>query len=288
MMGRFKRGGLDAELLEKVSLERPVTASSFRFVAAYGADSDPPTWQDSDEVMSAQQEAAVRNREEACFAECKVTIQREQAKFTRHKQDLDKHACATETAHIAFKLEEKQRNDELLSRHLEKVYPVRDMDNPNALLPFVKSSINEWLEQRDVDAGHAMCVFYCNLIVPGNQYLRSANIAIQKITDSIAASPERCCGIIVAPNSGGYGDTYSDDAMSSGMNELEGLLGDDGLRSKWKKVTFSFAEESLPAQSQRACWHPGAMIISDQHQKGDQTKLLSMLVEERFYKIDYI
>jgi len=275
LMNRFKRGGLDCELLEKAMTERQATGSSFRFVAAYGAESDASLWEDADEAMNAQQQVAIRNREEAQFIECKVTIEREQAKFKRHKLDLEKWECATESSRIAYKIEEKNRNDNLLSKHLEKVYPVRDFDNPSALLPFVKGCINEWLETTDVDPSTTMNVFLCNLLTPGNKYLKSANIAIQKIADSIAASPERTCAIILAPNQGGHGDTYGEDAVSSGMKELEGLLGDDGLRIKWRKLTFTFSEDSLATQSLRAGWHPGVMVISDQHQKGEPDKLVS-------------
>ena len=91
---------------------------------------------------------------------------------------------------MAFKVEEKQRNDEVLQKHLDKVHPVRDMEHANALIPYVQSSVNEWLEQTDDDQKGTMFVYFCNLMVPGNKYLRSANIAISKIADCVAASPE--------------------------------------------------------------------------------------------------
>jgi len=279
MLNRFKRGGLDTELLEKVSLERSVTASSFRFVAAYGADADPSVFLSTDEVLDAQQKAAVPKREEACFDEIKVKILKEQNKFIRHKQEVEKHACVTESARMAFKVEEKQRNDEVLQKHLDKVYPVRDMEHANGLIPYVKSSVNEWLEQTDVDQKGTMFVYFCNLMVPGNKYLRSANIAISKIADCVAASPERTCGIILGPNAGAYGETYADDSIHAGMKELEELLGDESFRIRFKKLTFSFSEDSLAAQSQRACWHPGVMIISDQHVKGDNASLISFFAK---------
>ena len=67
------------------------------------------------------------------------------------------------------------------------------------------------------------------------------------------------------------------------MKELEGLLGDESFRIKFKKLTFSFSEDSLAAQSQRACWHPGVMIISDQHVKGDNTTLISFFAKSKMW-----
>ena len=77
LVARFKRGGLDSELQEKVACERSeFKAAEFRLLAAFGVEVAAPEVNVS--ILDDRQVEAEKKREEAQIAEATVTVEREQ------------------------------------------------------------------------------------------------------------------------------------------------------------------------------------------------------------------
>ena len=82
---KFKRGGLDAQLLEKCSSKIAHGATDFRFLQAFGsALVQIPV---SPESLDAKQHEAQLAREKAEMEEAKVLVSREENKRLKHKAD---------------------------------------------------------------------------------------------------------------------------------------------------------------------------------------------------------
>ena len=120
---RYKRGELDDELQEKVTLEKmDLAAKSFRFLQTYDVelpDSVVLDKNDSDEKAAKLQ----ANVQMALFEENKLLLAREQSRFDAHMTDLEKFLCTNESARAAYKAAESFRNAELLKNHLTKNFP---------------------------------------------------------------------------------------------------------------------------------------------------------------------
>ena len=102
-----------------------------------------------------------------------------------------------------------------------------------------------------------------NFSVPGYVFQTNALTSIVKAADAISACPERACALILAPNTGCYGDSYSEKQIKEAADEVEGLLLDPDLGITFRNITLSFDENTIPLQSTRPGQHEGWMVISN-------------------------
>ena len=280
---RYKRGELDDELQEKVTLEKmDLAAKSFRFLQTYDVelpDSVVLDKNDSDEKAAKLQ----ANVQMALFEENKLLLAREQSRFDAHMTDLEKFMCTNESARAAYKAAESSRNAELLKNHLAKNFPLRDVEDEKFVVPYVMNCSRAWVETANVEVKEVYYIWWINLLIPGSKALPCARTALSKVCDAMAGAPERSCAILFAPNTSNYGETYSQAATDRLVVELEALLGDADNRVLVKKLTLAFDEESIPAQSTRAFSHVGFMLISDAHVAGNPEKSVCEFVGSRLW-----
>ena len=88
-----------------------------------------------------------------------------------------------------------------------------------------------------------------NLTVLGYTFMHSAMVAICKAAESISNSPERVRALILCPNTGSFGDSYSDLNIMNATNDVEDLLKDPDLGITYRRVGMSFDETTIPSQS---------------------------------------
>ena len=105
-------------------------------------------------------------------------------------------------------------------------------------------------------------VWMVNLSIPGYVFMHSALTAIVKATESTSNLPERTCAIILCPNTGTFGDNYSDASIMNAAHDVEDLLKDPDLGIMHLPISMTVDEASIPVQSQRPGQHPMFMVLS--------------------------
>ena len=136
-MERFKRGGLDQELVEKAATlgQIEVAPSSFRFLQTHGfQDSNLVTQAQLVDIgdLDAQQAEAVKAKELAQFEEAQVLLLKGQARFSKFLAAKAKFETLNDSARLAFRIRIGEQNQEALQKHTMRRYPARGMDNPSA------------------------------------------------------------------------------------------------------------------------------------------------------------
>ena len=258
---KFKRGGLDAQLVEKCASKIMHTAADFRFLQAYGGVALTIVPQDS---LDAQQEAAKLVREKASLAEIALLVQREENKWMKHKQDVTAWKCSSQAQRSAFKEEEKKKNLQILVAEMNNRFPARVLESPDHIHTYVNSSIDAWLLPTTSSREDAWMVWFINLSIPGYVFMHSALQAIVKAADSISNCPERTCAFIISPNTGSFGDSYSEANMRKASRDIEELLQDPDLGIMYHPISMTFDESSMPTQSTRPGQHSAFMFISSE------------------------
>ena len=257
---KFKRGGLDAQLIEKCSSKVAHTATDFRFLQAFGSVAPQmPIAQDS---LDAQQEAAQQARERAELEEIKLLVSREENKWLKHKSDVTAWKCQSQAQRSAFKEEERKNNQEIVEKEMNLRYPGRDLKHASHIQTFVNSSIDAWLVDTTSTRDDAYIVWLLNLSIPGHFFMHSALTAITKAAESISVSPEKACAIIICPNTGVYGDSYNDATIMTAANDVEDLLKDPDLGIMYRPVSLTFDESTIPQQSSRPGQHSAFFVLS--------------------------
>ena len=247
---KFKRGGLDTELVEKCNSKVLHTATDFRFLQALGCQLAKSVVLDS-RALEAQQAEAVKAREAATLTEIKLIVEAEQNKWKKYQEATKTFKCESEVQRSAFKSDQNQHNAQIVMKEVETRYPSREIDDPSTLQTFVQSSIESYAMNAGIDNEGMFQVWMINLMVPGFHYNYSALTAISKACDIISIFPERTCAIILMPNTGTYGNTYDRSSMRQSENDILQLLGDPDLAILFTRLTIQWDEDTMPSQSTR-------------------------------------
>jgi hypothetical protein len=126
---KFKRGGLDAQLLETCSSKIAHGATDFRFLQAFG--SAPVQFPVTPESLEATQHEAQLAREKAELEEAKVLVSREGNKWLKRKADVQAWKCQSEAQRASFKEEERKQNQAIIEQEMNLRYPGRDLKHPD-------------------------------------------------------------------------------------------------------------------------------------------------------------
>ena len=257
---KFKRGGLDTQLQEKCASKVMHTATDFRFLQAYGGVTVQII---SAASLSAQQESAKKNLERAQLEVVLGLIKQEENSWTTFRAAIQAWKCTSQAQRSAFKETEKIENGKLVTNEMHLKYPAKDLASADHIHTYVNACIDAYLLPTTCSREDAWPVWFMNLSIPGYVFQTDALTSIVKMAESISACPERACGIIIAPNTGCYGDSYSERQIREAVEEVEGLLKDPDLGITYLPLSMGFDEATIPPQSQRPGQHPAFMIISD-------------------------
>lgn len=247
---KFKRGGLDTELVEKCNSKVLHTAKDFRFLQALGCQLAKAVVVDT-RTLEMQQAEATQAREAAVLTEITLMVTGEQNKWKNYQEATRRFKCESEAQRSAFKDEQSKRNAAIVAKEIETRFPCREVEDSGHLQTFYQSSIEAYAMSKDVDHEGMFQVWVINLMVPGFHFNYSALIAITKACDVMALLPERTCAIILLPNTGTYGGTYDKQSMRKSEIDIEGLLEDPDLGILYTRLTISWDESTLPVQSGR-------------------------------------
>jgi hypothetical protein len=113
---KFKRGGLDAQLLEICSSNIAHGATDFRSLQSFGsALVQVPVAPAS---LDAHQHEAQLAREKAELEEAKVLVSREENKCLKHKAHVQAWTCKSEAQSAAFNEEERKPNQAIIEQEM--------------------------------------------------------------------------------------------------------------------------------------------------------------------------
>ena len=185
---KLKRGGLDAQLLEKCSSKIAHGATYFRFLQAFG--SAPVQIPVSPESLDAKQHEAQLPREEAELEEAKVLVSRKENKWLKHKADVQAWKCQYEAQRAAFKKEERNQHQAVIEQEVNLRYPGRAVKHPDHMHTFLNASIGACVMDSTAAREDTNVVWMLNLSIPGYVFMHSALTAIVKTTESISNLPE--------------------------------------------------------------------------------------------------
>jgi hypothetical protein len=235
-------------------------ATYFRFLQAFGpALVQIPV---APESLDEKQHEAQLAREKAGLEEAKVLVSREENKWLKHKADAQAWKRQSEAQRAAFKEEERKQNQAIIEQEMNLRYPGRDLKHPDHMHTFVNASIDDWVMDSTAAREDTYTVWMVNLSIPGYVFMHSALTAIVKATESISNLPERTCAIILCPNTGTFGDNYSDASIMNAAHDVEDLLKDPDLGIMYLPISMTFDEAYIPVQSQRPGQHPAFMVLS--------------------------
>jgi hypothetical protein len=127
---------------------------------------------------------------------------------------------------------------------------------------FVSANADTWVMESTTAIEDTFTVYMVNLSIPGYVFMHSALTASVKAVESVANLPERMCAIILCPNTGTFGDSYSDASIMNAAHDVEDLLKDPELGIMYLPISMTFDEASIPVQSQRPGQHPAFMVLS--------------------------
>ena len=278
---KFKRGGLDTELLEKCNSKVLHSPTDFRFLQALGCQLAKAVVVDT-LTLELQQAEAVKARETATLTEISLLVAGEQNKWSKYQEATRRYKCESEAQRSAFKSIQNDRNAKLVGSEIEIRFPSREIDDSNHLQTFYQSSIEAYAMAKNVDHETMFQVWLINLMVPGFHFNYSALIAIAKACDMIATFPERTCAIILLPNTGTYGGTYDKVSMRKSESDIQGLLEDPDFKILWTRLTIAWDESTMAPQSGRPGQIHGFMLISDKYKDDDKT-LKSLFAQSKLW-----
>ena len=277
---RFKRGGFDKELAEKVAVQAGnVKPDDFRFLATFGFETTKVAI-DTPDLNEAQKQAQTA-REMAEVNEAKVLLHNECNRFRKHKELATFIESNTLIAVAKHRQEQSLKNEALLNQECQLRFPTRELDQPHHVLPFVNSAIQHWVLNTEHQANDVYVFWYANLMVCGSKCVAAAPSIIQRISDCISNNPQKVAALLVGPNCGTRGEGNSDEAITKAEDEIAAALQEEDLRLKCVRVCLSMNEDHLCARAERPGFHMAWYLMSDNENAG---ALLSEWAKSLFYK----
>ena len=268
---RFFRGSLDAELAEKVAHKDPkLTVESFRFLELFGAKLQTV----SSVAQAAQEEAASLLQKERSDMEWVVRkLSSEVAAWNAYKELVRKWLCTTSLERNAKVTEIERKNDLLIEKELDLRCPCTEVPTGEFLGVHLQSAVQAWAEAHEAAMSDVTQVYWIDFTIPGYNFNRSALHALSKLAEGMAANPERTVGIILAPNTGPYGNEYSAEGVRASVGSVKDLLEDSSLKARWLDFDLVFDPATIPKQCKRAGKHLGWIVVSEAMSDGNMRAL---------------
>ena len=258
---KFKRGGLDAELIEKVSAKRPdIQFSEFRFLQFYGVE---PTIKPSSSIEEAV-EIAAQSRETKQIDEIEAMFKRDENRWLQYKESVTRWETVTSSQRSAFKHSEEKTNRKKIEGEMDARFPSRDLEDSSHVSPYVHGARQFWADQKSANDADMFQVWWVDFTIPGSKGHQSFLAAISLVANNISQSPASSCALFLAPNTGGFGDQYSEATIGKVVADVEDMLKDPDLKLIVRRLTLTFTEDTIAPQSHRPGYHVGWMTISDQ------------------------
>ena len=114
-----------------------------------------------------------------------------------------------------------------------------------------QNQLTKFALQSQVSEEGALSVFLADFTKLGTAFSKYLLDTTQVISENCAAYPRTTCGLLIAPNSGCWGATYSDIDVENACQQVEQAVKDPQANLTVKRVSIMFAEGSFATQSRR-------------------------------------
>jgi len=240
---RFCSGLLDSELKEKIATLNPeLTAKQFRFLKMLGVsdagDSATSDQRPEPSVSDANQQMAdvVRMNKRKC---------EEVATWTSYLNHVKIFSAKTHAMKEHAKDEIKESNRTLVEREQERRFPIRTLDETGHVPTFVQSSVQAWCDYEEADKNLIYQVYFINCCILGYDAVVKSQNDFNISAAHLAEDPQRSCLLVIAPNTGSWGNEYNEDDIRKAIDAIDASLRHQDLRMSVSRVQFEFDENSI-------------------------------------------
>ena len=245
-LNSFKKGSYDREFVEKVrTQDGKLCLDDFRFLSILqGTETTVKSLQD------AQMEASDA-LEMATLKAWQSELLKEQKVFEEYMAKLKTFNARRSADSRAFLIEENEKFQVASKSYVEANCPVRITEKKGFVSTMFQNQLTKFALQSQVSEEGVLSVFLADLTKLGTAFSKYLMDTVTVISENCAAYPRSTVGLVVAPNSGCWGATYSDQDCEKACQQVEQELKDSNCNLVVRRVTIQFQEGSFATQSRR-------------------------------------
>ena len=256
IQGKFYRGGLDRELIEKAkSKDESLEVMDFRFIQ--GAQGYDPTASNTTQEVVASD--ARDKKFESDLKLDEITLQTEVSTWEEHMRKLK--------AFHANDQNSKTEHDEVLDEawkdrakeFIDAMFPTIQLRSWNDLNPSMNSAVNTFADYVEVLQGDVFRVLVFNLSFLSCEHTKMTADLKALIEGCLALDDARTCALVIGPVVAGYKQTLDEEALDKCTQALFDALRDGTM--KVREITFMF-DPATQWKRERRHWHKAFMCIS--------------------------
>ena len=245
-LAAFQKGSYDREFLEKVrTQDGKLCLDDFRFLSILqGTDTTVKS------LQQVQQEASDA-LEMAQLKAWQSELCKEQKVFEEYKAKVQAFDARKQADQRAFLLGEADKFQAASKAYMEANTPVRFTDKKAYVSTLFQNQLTKYALQSQVSEENVLTVFVGDLTKLGTAFSKYLLDTVSIISENCAAYPKTTCALLIAPNSGCWGATYSDADVEKACQQVETELKEPQSHLAVKRVSIMFSEGSFATQSRR-------------------------------------
>ncbi len=245
-MSAFQKGSYDREFVEKVrTQDGKLCLDDFRFLSIL---------QGTETTVKSLQEAQVEASDALEMAKLKAwqsELLKEQKVFDEYMAKLKTFNARRLADSRTFLLEENEKFQAAAKSHMEAQCPLRFTDKKGLVSTIFQNQLTKFALQSQVNEEGVLSVFVADLTKLGTAFSKYLVDTVTVISENCAAYPRSTVALILAPNSGCWGATYSDADCEKACQQVEQELKEPQCNLVVRRVSIQFAEGSFATQSRR-------------------------------------
>ena len=245
-LNAFKKGSYDREFVEKVrTQDGKLCLDDFRFLSILqGTETTVKSLQD------AQMEASDA-LELATLKAWQSELLKEQKVFEEYMAKLKTFNARRSADSRAFLLEENEKFQAASKSYIEAHCPIRFTEKKGFVSTIFQNQLTKYALESQVSEEGVLSVFVADLTKLGTAFSKYLLETVTVISENCAAYPRSTVALVLAPNSGCWGATYSDQDCEKACQQVEQGLKEPQCNLVVRRVTIQFQEGSFATQSRR-------------------------------------
>jgi hypothetical protein len=176
---------------------------------------------------------------------------KEQKVFEEYKAKVQAFDARKQADQRAFLLGEADKFQAASKAYMEANTPVRFTDKKAYVSTLFQNQLTKYALQSQVSEENVLTVFVGDLTKLGTAFSKYLLDTVSIISENCAAYPRTTCALLIAPNSGCWGATYSDADVEKACQQVETELKEPQSHLAVKRVSIMFSEGSFATQSRR-------------------------------------
>lgn len=242
----FLRGSYDREFVEKVKTQDPaITVNDFRFLAVLQGTSTTirSLQQVEEEATEAAEVAQLKLFQSALLKETKV--------FEEYLAKLQAFNARRAADQRAWLLDENEKFQAAAKQYMDSHVPISCSEKKGYVSTLFQTNLTKYALAQQCTEDSVYSCFFADLTKLGAAFSKYLLDVIRVLSENIAAFPKTSVGILMAPNSGVWGSTYSESDIEKAIQQVETELKDASAHLTVRRFHIMFAEGSFATQSRR-------------------------------------